>query len=207
MVNRYIKNSILLLLIFISKVSIGQNLSSWSSEAIEKCNTAKNTNYLTEQEKKIVLLINLARTDGKLFYETIALPYMDTLPKTEYTRSLKKDLSKSINYPILSTDKILYDIAMNHAKTMGKSGKIGHDKFMDRTKHVRNSYYGIFENCDYGFNDALNIVMRLLIDEGTSSLGHRMAILNPEVYYIGVSIQPHTKWDYNCVQIFGGKKL
>ncbi len=63
------------------------------------------------------------------------------------------------------------------------------------------------ENCDYGFEDPLTIVMRLLIDEGNPNYGHRTTILDPNFKHIGVSIQPHTKWNFNCVQEFGGEKF
>jgi uncharacterized protein YkwD len=60
------------------------------------------------------------------------------------------------------------------------------------------------ENCDYGNNKAFDIVMSLLIDEDVPSLGHRENILDPEYKYVGTSIQPHKRYDWNCVIDFGG---
>jgi uncharacterized protein YkwD len=57
----------------------------------------------------------------------------------------------------------------------------------------------VFENCQYGYGDALSIVIDLLIDEGIPSLSHRKSLLNPEVLYIGVSIKKHKTYVFNTV--------
>ena len=57
------------------------------------------------------------------------------------------------------------------------------------------------ECCDYGHNNALDIIMSLLIDEGISSLGHRNICLS-SYSKIGVAIQPHKLYGYNAVMDF-----
>ncbi|MBL4651712.1 MAG: CAP domain-containing protein [Flavobacteriales bacterium] len=196
-----------ILLLFTISIGNGQDLSAWDYQVLEKANTAKNVGYLTANEKKMIQLINLARIDGAKFYETIAKPYIDTATSSSYTRSLASVLKKVKGLPLLSPDKILFEAAQKYAISMGKSGKIGHDKYAQRMKPIQNKYKGLSENCDYGFEGALTIVMRLLIDEGNPDYGHRKAILDPNFVFIGVSIKRHTKWDWNCVQEFGGVKL
>ena len=44
-----------------------------------------------------------------------------------------------------------------------------------------------------------DIVMQLLIDHDVPSLGHRINCLNKEYTKIGVSVQPHIKWDICAV--------
>ena len=51
------------------------------------------------------------------------------------------------------------------------------------------------------WNDALSILMALLIDQNVSSLGHRFLCLS-EYGRLGVSIQPHTGYGYNAVLYF-----
>lgn len=183
----------------------GQDLSQWDYAILEKANTAKSAGYLTTSEKMIIQLMNLARMDGAKFYNTIAKDYLDGETSSPYTRSLVADLKKSTPKSPLSPKKDLFEIAQKHAIEMGRKGAVGHEKFQERTKHVQKKYKGLGENCDYGFDDPLKIVMRLLIDEGVSSKGHRKAILDERFVNIGVSIQPHKKWKYNCVQAFGGE--
>jgi uncharacterized protein YkwD len=62
------------------------------------------------------------------------------------------------------------------------------------------------ENCSYGYDNALRIVMELLIDEGVGDSGHRKNILDAAFKNVGVSIQPHRTAAWNCVMAFGGEK-
>jgi uncharacterized protein YkwD len=55
------------------------------------------------------------------------------------------------------------------------------------------------ENCQYGYNDGLSIVIDLLIDEEIPDLSHRKSLLNSEVKFIGVAIRKHKIYRYNCV--------
>lgn len=207
MVNKFLANSSLTFILIVSFCFTiqAQDLSLFTFEETSKANTAKQTGYLTPEEKKVILLMNLARINGSKFAKSIAMPYIENNGVTPYTKSLIKQLNNLAELPALQPQKDLYEIARKHATNMGKNGKVGHDNFVNRINPVKQKYYGVFENCDYGFEDALSIVMRLLIDEGLDELGHREAILNSELFYVGVSIQPHTKWKYNCVQEFGGK--
>ena len=102
-------------------------------------------------------------------------------------------------------EKDLYKIALGHAKISGKNGTVGHQRFNERFKPVMKKYNRVAENCGYGYDDAVEIVLELLIDQGISSLGHRKNILNPIYNSIGVSIQDHKDYRTNCVMDFGGK--
>ena len=42
----------------------------WTSEQLARANTARNASYLSEQEKQVIFLCNLARMDGALFAAT-----------------------------------------------------------------------------------------------------------------------------------------
>jgi len=176
----------------------------WNDLVIETTNTAKNTSYLTNEEKNIIWLCNLARFDGDLFSKTFLKEYIEKnqIKYTPYVKSLFSDLMKTKNEDLFKPDKRIYGLAKEHAVWSGKKGKTGHKKFQDRAKRSKHSKFA--ENAQYGYFMANDIVMDLLIDEGIQSLGHRKNILSPLYKYIGVSIQPHKVYKYNCVMDFGG---
>ena len=101
----------------------------------------------------------------------------------------------------------MYEIAKGHAIKSWETGHVGHDGFNERFKDVYSSkYFTVAENCDYGNSKAMGVIMSLLIDEGIPSLGHRINILHEEMNSIGVSLQPHSEYRYNCVMDFGGAR-
>jgi len=181
--------------------------NQWDNSIIEKANTALDFEFYNEEEKKIVLLMNLARTDGKLFASTFVDYYIQSTsaPKTNYVNSLYRDLNNVKGLALLVPKKDLSDIANGHATKSGKSGHVGHKDMQKRFDPVFGSTYNhMAENCSYGYNDALKIVITLLIDEGVKSLGHRKNILNEFYHSVGVATRSHSVWEYNCVIDFGG---
>jgi uncharacterized protein YkwD len=180
--------------------------SKWTEEMKAKANTAAKANYMTEEEKQVIFLCNLARLDGKLFADTWVKKYYDDngVKKSSYTTSLIKDLGKVKGLAMLQPSESLFNAAKEHAVTNGKKGKEGHQNFSKRFKKYEAKYNPIGENCDYGNSKAINIVMSLLIDEGISDKGHRKNILHKQYTHVGVSIQEHKEYNWNCVMDFGG---
>ena len=182
--------------------------SEWSSAELAKANTAKNTS-LSEQEKLVFLYCNLARLDGAKFMRTYAAKYLTK--NSSYVASLKRDLQQAKNRPMLYPEQNLCYTAALHAQDMGSHGMTGHNSSDGTACFTRiGKYYKCgtaAENCSYGYSDALDIVMQLLIDEGISSLGHRKSILNAEYNAMGTSIRQHKGYRYNCVQDFGAKLI
>ncbi len=180
-------------------------MQQWDKDVISKANTGANTSYLSEEEKKVILLTNLARYDGKLFSESFLEDFLQGQKPTKFTRSLFRDLEKVKSLPMLEPEKDLFEIALGHAELSGKNGTTGHQRFEKRFDPVMGKYNAVAENCAYGFENALNNVLQLLIDEGINSLGHRKNMLNPDYNSIGVSIQNHKEYRFNCVMDFGRK--
>ena len=183
----------------------GIDLSKWDSTTLTKANTAANADYLTEEEKMVIFITNLARMDGSLFITTILDPFLEGEAKTRYTKSLHRDLAKVKNLQPLYPEKDLYTIAYGHAVKSGKKGSVGHEGSDRRFKPVMIKYNMVAENCAYGFEKGSTNAIQLLIDEGVSSLGHRKNMLHPQYNSIGVSIQPHKSYRFNCVMDFGKK--
>jgi len=195
----------LFLLLFVSQNFFSQPV--WDTLILEKANTAKDTRYLKDEEKQVIFYTNLARADGKLFAETYVKWYLEStdMEPNSYTVSLDQYLRNIKDLPMLVPDKYLYDIARNHAVKSGKSGQQGHQGFKKRFRELDRSYIYYGENCYYGRDNSLVIVIKLLIDDEVSDLGHRKNMLEPLYNSIGISIMPHKTHGYNCVMDFGMK--
>jgi uncharacterized protein YkwD len=186
----------------------------WDASTLEKANSAKDATGYSAEEKKVVFYTNLARMNPDLFAKTYFQKYMDSTKtkETSFTRSLKNDLqTKYKTMEILSVKQDLTDEAVDHAKDTGKKGNLGHftsdgKSYEVRMKKFKGTYSNTAECCDYGNQDALSIIIHLLIDEGQATVEHRKIILDKNLKYIGVSIQPHKKETWTCVMDLANTK-
>lgn len=179
--------------------------SKWEAAVLDEAHTAKDETYMTSEEKEVIFLCNLARLNPKLFAETYLQQYVDSmnLPKNSSVNSLFSTLKKSKKTGALLPQKDLYEVAQSHAENSGKKGTVGHQNVTARFKKMAPRYSETAENCDYGNDKALDIVMSLLIDEGVADRGHRENILDKNLKSVGVAIREHKKFDFTCVMDFG----
>ncbi len=188
----------------------------WSAAELARANTASDAAYLTAAEKKVILLVNLARLDGRKYLQTYfqqfnPIPYANMAGSgNAYLESLKKDMEAAKNLPMLQPDEDLFKAARYHARDTGKHGLVGHTSsdgttFAKRLPRYVQGWKTMAENCSYGYEDAVRIVGQLLLDQDVPSLGHRKSILNPELEYIGVAIAPHSTYRFTCVMDFCAK--
>ena len=194
------------LLFFIYTVSFlgaQPNLSKWPIEQLKTANTAINEDYLTKEEKNIFFILNLARINPGLFYEIILQSYQvpegfsdDCLTNNKYITSLSRELQNMNPINLLYPNRELWEYAQCHAIHSGETGFVGHE----RLACLKPDFYS--ECCSYGFKNAIDIVIQLLIDYQVRDLGHRKIMLNPKQKFLGASIQPHTKYRYNAVLDF-----
>lgn len=177
----------------------------WKQTDLEMANTASKADYLTEEEKKVIFLCNLARINGKLFKESFLAKYIadNEIPEDSYILSLKKTLNKTKKLRCMMPAEDLSDIAKKYAIEAGEKGWEGHRNYTARFRVVKDKYSSTGENCAYGYDDATDIVITLLVDKDIPDLGHRKNILNKDFSNIGVSIQPHKDYEVNCVMDFG----
>ena len=182
--------------------------TGWDPAVIMSLNSAGETEYLSDEEKKVILFMNMARYDGPLFANTFLESYIKEkkLDNNSYTRSLEKDLKKVSGLSPLVAEKDLTAIAQGHARNSGEKGTTGHGGFKERFGPLMgNPYNHVGENCSYGYERAIDIVISLLIDDGIKGLGHRKNILSPDFNSIGVAIRPHKTFRVNCVMDFGSR--
>lgn len=205
---------IIFFLVLISHVS-GTDFAKygWESSEIEAANTSRDVDFLSQDEKEVILVMNLCRLFPNRFLALMEYMWQSECTNTyefnieinsSYYASLKKDLKNLAAMPALQPDGDLSKTAQAHASDMGKSGKIGHNSsrgkgFSERMKKYVNQYKMVGENCSYGYSKAVDIVMQLLVDHDVPSLGHRKNILNPEFLNAGLAIEPHLAYDFNCV--------
>jgi uncharacterized protein YkwD len=162
-----------------------------------------------DKEKEVLKLLNLVRTNPKGFIKSHVNDYLksNTMTQNSYAKSLITDLKKTEKMSVLQFSDPLTKVARMHAVDMGESGTVGHTSsdgtsFSDRLRNEAKARGTIAENCDYGNNEPLHIVMSLLIDDGIKSLGHRKNILEPSFRWVGIAIEPHKKYRISCVMDF-----
>ena len=178
--------------------------TKFTDAQIEAANTAKDATYLTDDEKLVIFYINLARIDGKAFAEA----YLSDLKgsKNSYEQSLLTDLADVKDRKLVIPNENLCKASRAHATDLNKSGKFQHNSSDGTDTFVRIAKYykggAMAENIQAGPSDPFLIVRQLLIDDGTSSLGHRKNILNQTYVRIGVAIGPHPTYRSCCVQDF-----
>jgi hypothetical protein len=200
--------SILIMLLSLPMVlSLAQNSwDEWDADVVRELNTASEANYLNDEEKKVILVMNMARHNGPLFVRTLLADYVEEkkVENSSYLRSLRKDLNNVEGLIPLQPEKDLTSAARGHAIKSGETGRVGHQDFNKRFDPLMgNPYTHVGENCSYGYETAMDIVISLLIDEGIKDQGHRKNILSVDFNSVGVAIRPHKTYRINCVTDFG----
>lgn len=169
----------------------------WTIQEFSAANTAKDIKVLNSEEKEVIRYVNLARMFPKKFASIEIKKAIDEelYKESDYTKSLIVLLNKMSPVAAISFDESMYQIAKCFAIESGKLGSYGHKRI-----HCVNGFDA--ECCSYGCQSGLLVVLQLLIDQGVPSLGHRSICLNRTMEKVGVSIQPHTQYNYCCVLDF-----
>jgi uncharacterized protein YkwD len=196
---------------------------NWNISALD---TAAEIDYLSPDEKDVILEMNKARADPKKYAELYIQPMLQynwggpfgansylAPGETVYTstnegkngiQSCINDLSKRQSMSPLLPEKGLFLAARDHVNDTGPKGITGHTGSDGSSMGQRINRYGKWdkgagENISYGHNKGRDIVVQLLIDDGVSSRGHRNNILNRNFKYTGGAIGSHSKYTYMCV--------
>ena len=180
-----------------------QYASASTDPQMQQAFTALNARYLTRTERDIIHVLNLMRLDPPGFAEKVVKSYPDQtgdpeLRKSSYYKSLLKDLAVASPLPPLKPDEALFNYARCHATRSGLTGYVGHT----RSKPCEETRIYGGECCQYGMEDALGVVMELLIDQNIPDLGHRK-ILMTGFTHIGVAMRPHKTYRVNTVLDLG----
>ncbi len=164
---------------------------SWTTQELEKANTAANINILSNEEKEVIKYLNLAR----LYPQKFAIIEVKDYSPSSYKESLLVTLKYKTPVGLLYFDESMYLLAECFAKESGESGKTGHNRIS-----CSNEYDA--ECCSYGYEQGKDVVLQLLVDNDVPSLGHRNICLDESYKKVGLSIKPHTTYRYCCVLDF-----
>ncbi len=170
----------------------------WTDEQLDKAATAADISILSEDEQTAIMYINLARMYPKDFARIELDNLSDiVIKKPEYLNSLKTTLNDMVPMGALYFDNSVYEYARCFAKESGSRGTVGHTR-----KRCPKDIYA--ECCSYGVKAGWDIALQWLIDDGVKNLGHRKNCLEKGFTKIGLSIQPHKKYDVCAVADFSG---
>ncbi len=178
--------------------------------------------YLSDLENAVVAEINLARSDPKaysVFLEEL-LPYYDgknfKRPEEEMTlitREGKAAVEEAIAFlrsaeplPLLTPSRGMSQAAKDHVNDMGKNGSTGSDDSQPWDRVNRHGTWGgtIGESISFGRNDARDVLIRLIIDDGYADRGNQNNIFEKEFQVTGVACGDDEKYTFVCVIDYAG---
>ena len=176
-------------------------------EAVTDGGSGEEEEGPTEFELSVIDEMNLARTAPKNYADTYIAPRSSEFSAAYFNECLEEMRAMA---PVgeLVHARGLWKMARAHAESQGAAGEIGHDRVNGLTfsQDIRN--YGSFtsagENISYGSTTARDIVVRLLVDDGIESRGHRKNLLSKDFTSTGVGYAPHTVYRYECVIDYAG---
>lgn len=182
-------------------VEIEQKLG-WDLELIDT-----SIPEMKEKEKMLLILINKVRTNPKLFTEQF-LYSSDVNHQGINEQELIDELLNMSPVSLLKTNSRLYNVSLNHARDIGENHIVGHQSSNGYSLEERLSMADIpcsvyAENCIFGYNDPLEIILTLLIDENNEDKNQRRILLSNDFNSVGLVIEPHKdEFVWSCVQDF-----
>lgn len=175
-------------------VNPGSISQLFSRDPFINLNTAGSEFYLSEDEKLLIALCNLARWDGEAFIREVLVPSGKDTSSTA-VKNLTAKLRTCRRIAPLMPAYSLHKTALSHARDMGFKGDSGHTgsdglSFQQRISRYFPNHAGFAENFHLGSGDPTEIVLAFLSAGGDKQV-YSDNILSPGLHYIGVSIQPH----------------
>lgn len=176
--------------------------------------------YLAPIEMDIVQELNFARTKPgeyatllesyRKYYKgkTFTAPGQKALATKEGVKALDEViLMLKMTRPLeaLAPAHALTKAARDHVDNTGPKGTLGHVGTDKSNPNDRAARYGtgvVSENICYGRSTAREVVIRLLIDDGTADRGYRKNILNPAFKLVGTAFGLHKTQQTMCSQVF-----
>lgn len=206
-----------IVVIFLCFNSIAQTNFEWP---IKELDTARDQSYLSDNEKEIILEMNMLRYNPAM-YAKIHMKWMEiyyeenflkipgkTIIKTEEGKTAFleciQELEQTGSLPILKPSKGMTKACELLVYDQSLTGKTGHKGSGNSTPFSRvelfGTYQGYFaENIHYGDIEPRFIIIALLIDDGVKSRGHRETLLSKEFNLTGVATGKHKSYKNMCV--------
>lgn len=128
---------------------------------------------------------------------------------TKAVDEIKLILKKQTPLPPLTADSSLMKAAHSHMEDGAKHGFVGHIGSDKSDPGIRVARYAKFsalsEAITYGHLSTGLMLAAFLVDEGTPSRGHRIAMLSKDYSLIGTSYGPHPQYNSQIVVVLGSK--
>lgn len=195
--------------------------------AISWSNVGWTLDFLSTLEEGVADEVNLARTDpdqyasflekwGQYYngkeIERAGQPTIITQEGVSAVKEAIRYLHAVSSLPSLRISNGMSLAAGDHVKELGPVGKLGHKGLTGSWPTDRANRYGVWngalgEAIYYGRDDAREIVMALIIDDGVPSRGHRHHIFDAAFGIMGVACGSHAAHGSMCVITFAGSYL
>lgn len=183
--------------------------------------------FLSTLEEDIAREVNLARTDPRQYasfleewsqyyndkeIERAGQPTIITQEGISAVEEAIRYLRAASSLPLLKSSIGMSLAAKDHVKELGPAGKLGHRGLTGSWPTDRANRYGTWQEAlgeaiYYGRDDAREVVMALIIDDGVPSRGHRHHIFDPAYRIVGVACGPHATYESMCVITFAGNYI
>lgn len=190
---------------------------------LETLDTARNVDYLSSEEKDLVLEVNKVRYnpaqyahEHMLFLESfylgkqLQIPGKDVLHtiegKSAYTECLDA-LKLAKPAPLLQPSRGMTKACRLLVYDQSLTGKTGHKGSGNSSSYERMQSFGRFigksaENIHYGDNETRFTIISMLISDGVKSRSSRKNILDPDFKLIGTACGSHKVMGDMCVMNF-----
>jgi uncharacterized protein YkwD len=183
-----------------------------------------SADFLSELEKEVVQELNLVRKNPRkyaTYLERMKVYYDGKVikrPNRPYVQTQEglKAVEEAIHFLRAAKPMAPFRVsagmsraARDHVQSQGPQGAIGHKGADGSEPADRVNRYGkwirtVGENIAYGSEDARDIVVGLIVDDGVTDRGHRKNIFNPSFQVIGVACGSHKVYQTMCVITFAG---
>jgi uncharacterized protein YkwD len=149
------------------------------------------------------------RKNPTLFKDEYILPFLDQFPEahSKESKTLLTQISEISTLPQLALSPVLTGTSQDHAVFLAGKKVISHTGRGGKGFVRRMFEAGVTEcageNIFDGQDDALIVLILLLIDTGVPGVGHREALFNPEFNVTGIGVAPMDEKRVVFVQQFG----
>jgi hypothetical protein len=173
----------------------------------------ENFAKLSPREKEFYYWVNYSRRDPRRFFDSVVVRIVSIYPQLKggNLESLRKDLSEAETLPLLSLNRILTQMAKDHALDIAShEAKPSHNStngqsFSDRFRNHNLTRCG-GENISFGGGEPIFLLVLLYLDINVPELGHRKTLLNPGYTETGLGVAEYKNGsifiveDFSCPQ-------
>ncbi len=178
---------------------------------VDSLNTAATASYLSDEEKNMILAMNLIRCNPSRYADLYVQEVIGYYRGMEFhypglgyilltregvapARELYQELKQASPNPIFYPSEGLSKAARSHASYQSRNGQTGHEgQGGMRARIERQGIWieSIAENISYGPSSAHLAILGLMIDDGVPDRGHRKNMLNEVLKVAGVAWDRH----------------